>query len=110
MTRANLHLFLHFLVPLAVALVFFRARWQRAAAVMIATMAVDLDHLFAVPLYDPDRCSINTHPLHTPVPIALYVVLALHPRTRLVGFGLVLHMALDSADCWQMGKGWLGGG
>ena len=31
---------------------------------MMATMLVDLDHLFADPIYDPDRCSIGFHPLH----------------------------------------------
>jgi len=67
---------------------------------MIATMAVDIDHLLANPVYDPGRCSIGFHPLHTYVPIALYFILALMPKTRLVGLGLVVHMALDWVDCF----------
>lgn len=100
--RAILHLLLHLLVPGAVARVCFRARWQRAWLVMLATMAVDLDHLLAVPLYDPNRCSIGFHPLHTAPAIALYVALAAWPRTRLVGVGLLIHMALDGVDCAVM--------
>ena len=106
MDRASVHLLLHAVVPLVVAWVAFRPRWRRAWAVMLATMVVDLDHLVADPLYDPNRCSINTHLLHTPLPIAVYVALAIHPRTRLVGLGLVLHMLLDLHDCWWMGRGW----
>ena len=34
-----------------------------------ATMLVDLDHLLATPLYNPDRCSLGFHPLHTTLPI-----------------------------------------
>jgi len=100
--RAVLHLLLHLLVPGAVARVFFRTRWRHAWLVMLATMAVDLDHLLATPLYDPNRCSIGFHPLHTAPAIALYVALAAWPRTRLVGVGLLIHMALDGVDCAMM--------
>lgn len=103
--RANVHLLLHFIVPGIVAWVFFRAELKRAWLIMVATMLVDLDHLLADPLYDPNRCSINTHVLHTPLPIVLYVAMTLHPKTRLIGLGLVIHMALDSLDCMAM-KGW----
>lgn len=103
--RATLHLVLHLVVPGAVARVFFRDRWRRAWLVLVATMLVDLDHLLADPLYDPNRCSIGTHPLHTTVPILFYLLLSLFPGTRLVGVGLVIHMALDAIDCAAMG-GW----
>jgi hypothetical protein len=94
-----LHLALHFLLPGVVAWLAFRSRWRRAWLIMVATMAVDLDHLLASPIYDPARCSIGFHPLHGSVAIAGYVVLSLWPRTRLVGLGLLIHMALDAADC-----------
>ncbi|MCV6615442.1 MAG: DUF6122 family protein [Cellvibrionaceae bacterium] len=93
------HLVLHLLLPLAVALVFYRRRWAWALLVMMASMAVDLDHLLADPIYDPGRCSIGFHPLHRLPAIALYGVLCLFPKTRLVGLGLLIHMALDSIDC-----------
>lgn len=94
-----LHPALHVAVPGAVAALFFRARWQWAWLVMLLTMLVDLDHLLAAPVYDPARCSIGFHPLHTAPAIALYVVLVVLPWTRLVGVGLLIHMALDGLDC-----------
>lgn len=100
--RAALHLLLHLLVPGAVAGALFRARWRRAWLIMLATMLVDLDHLLAVPMYDPNRCSIGFHPLHTLPAIAVYALLAAFPRTRLVGVGLLIHMALDLGDCGLM--------
>jgi hypothetical protein len=100
--RSVFHLFLHAAVPLAVALLFFRPRWKRAWLIMLATMLVDLDHLLADPIYDPDRCSIGFHPLHTYPMIAVYVLVTLPRPTRLVGVGLVVHMALDAIDCWAM--------
>jgi hypothetical protein len=100
--RATLHLLLHFAVPLAVALLFFRARWQRAALIMIATMIIDADHLLATPLYDPSRCSIGFHPLHTWPAIVVFAALVIPARTRLIGFGLLIHMALDGVDCVWM--------
>lgn len=102
--RAALHLLLHFAVPALVARFGWRAEWKKAFLILIATMAVDLDHLLATPLYDPNRCSIGTHPLHTWPAIVVYVALACVPRftVRLVGLGLVIHMALDALDCWSM--------
>lgn len=94
-----LHLVLHAAIPALVAWVFFRPRWQRAWLIMLATMVVDVDHLLANPIYDPNRCSIGFHPLHTVPAIAIYAVLTLIPRTRLIGLGLVLHMLLDFSDC-----------
>lgn len=100
--RAALHLLLHLLVPAAVAGALYRRRWRFVWLVMLATMLVDLDHLLARPVYDPGRCSIGFHPLHTAPAILLYVVL-LYPRaTRLVGIGLLVHMALDALDCALM--------
>lgn len=102
--RAMVHLLLHLVVPFAVAWLFFRARWRHAWLVMAATMLVDLDHLLAEPLYDPNRCSIGFHPLHTWPAIAIFSVLSVLPRTRLIGIGLLLHMGLDAVDCaWMRG-------
>ncbi len=97
-----MHLILHVLLPGAVAYAAFRNRWLRAWAIMVATMLVDLDHVLADPIYDPGRCSIGFHPLHSFPAIAAYVVAAIAPATRLVGVGLVLHMALDQLDCMTM--------
>lgn len=93
------HILLHILVPAAVALCFFRRDWKRAFVVMMLTMSVDLDHLVAEPIYDPNRCSIAFHPLHRLAFITLYFLLCLLPKTRLIGLGLSIHMALDAIDC-----------
>ena len=94
-----LHLVLHVAVPGFAAGLFFRDRWKMAWLVMLATMVVDLDHLLADPIYDPERCSIGFHPLHTLPAIALWGLLAVPKRTRLIGLGLLIHMALDALDC-----------
>lgn len=88
------------MIPIPIALIFFKTRTVTAWLIMVATMLVDIDHLFATPIYDPLRCSINFHPLHGFLPIGVYVLMALLPATRLVGLGLVIHMALDSVDCY----------
>jgi len=94
-----LHLGLHFLVPALLAAIFYRNNWRVALLVMMATMVVDIDHLWANPIYDPNRCSIGFHPLHRLPFIAMYIVLCFIPRWRLVGLGLSVHMALDALDC-----------
>ena len=84
--------------------------------IMIATMLVDIDHLLADPIYDPTRCSIGFHPLHTWPAIVIYVGLFLVPlilsirqagdnlkvamrMSHLIGLGLLIHMILDGLDC-----------
>ncbi len=102
-----LHLALHFLVPAVVVALFYRQNWKMAYFLMMATMLVDIDHLLANPIYDPGRCSIGFHPLHELWFIALYVVLCFVPKARLIGIGLVIHMALDAIDCQVTSGMWM---
>ena len=51
----------HFLIPGLIAILFFKKRRRRSWLIMILTMAVDLDHLMANPVCDPNRRSINFH-------------------------------------------------
>jgi hypothetical protein len=101
-TASLLHLVLHAAVPLAVALLCFRAQWPRAFLLMLAGWAIDIDHLLADPIYAPNRCSIGFHPLHTSPAIALYAALLLPKSTRLLAIGLLIHIVLDAIDCWRM--------
>ena len=112
-----IHIVLHFIVPVLVAVAFYRSEWGRASVIMVATMMVDVDHLLADPIYDPNRCSIGFHPLHTAPAIALYALMFVLPvlfrkkvdavgygtaarTTQLIGLGLLIHMVLDGIDCW----------
>jgi hypothetical protein len=90
---------LHLAVPGVVARIAWRERFWWAWAIMIATLAVDLDHLFADPVYDANRCSIGFHPLHSVWAMAAYVLLLVPRRTRVVGVGVMVHMLLDAMDC-----------
>ncbi|HUF82524.1 MAG TPA: DUF6122 family protein [Burkholderiales bacterium] len=97
-----LHLGLHAAVPGGVALLCYRPNWKRAWLIMFSTMLVDLDHLLAYPIYDPDRCGIGFHPLHSYPAIAAYTLLLIPRVTRVIALGLVIHMALDALDCvWK---------
>lgn len=102
MLHPILHIFLHFAVPGLLARSFFPGRWVRAWLLMLATMMIDLDHLLAVPIFDPNRCSIGFHPLHGWVAAAAYLSLAIWPTSRIIGVGLLLHLLLDSLDCLGM--------
>lgn len=69
---------------------------------MISTMVVDLDHLLADPIFDPLRCSIGFHPLHSYLAIAVYLSMIFLPKVRFVGLGLMIHMSLDGLECVRL--------
>lgn len=100
--RPLVHLLLHAVVPLAVALAWFRERWWQAWLWMLAGWLIDVDHLLADPVYAPGRCSIGFHPLHTAPAIGIYALLCVPRRTRLLGIGLVIHIVLDWIDCLML--------
>ena len=95
-----LHISLHLVVPLAEVGLFFKKDWKIAYFIMLSTMLVDLDHLLANPIYDPNRCSIGFHPLHQPWFIAFYFILSFYPKTGFIG--LVIHMVLDAIDSYPI--------
>ncbi len=111
-----IHIAAHFLAPLLLGVMAYGTRWRRATFMMAATMVVDVDHLLATPIYDPNRCSVGFHPLHSTIAIALYIAAFVAPlliaktgidervRARawpihVVGLGLLIHMALDWIEC-----------
>ena len=102
MSRPLIHLALHFVVPALVARTFYSDHWRWAFLIMVGTMIVDIDHLLADPIYDPNRCGIGFHPLHSYPAIAVYLLLLVIPRAtwlRLSALGLIIHMFLDGTDC-----------
>ena len=104
------HIALHFIAPALLAGLFFRKSWQLAYFLMVATMLVDIDHLLATPIYDPNRCSIGFHPLHQLLMICFYALLCIipnMPKIRLLGIGLSVHMLLDAIDCQVTNGAWM---
>ncbi|RKW50452.1 MAG: hypothetical protein D8B57_10685, partial [Prevotella sp.] len=65
LSRAFVHYGLHFLAPLLFAQFFKREHRMKAFWIMLATMLVDMDHLLATPMFNPYRCSVGFHPLHS---------------------------------------------
>lgn len=99
----TVHLGLHVLVPALVARWLGGSAWFRAYLLLQVGWLIDVDHLLATPVFDPNRCSLGFHPLHT-APAALAYALMVLPRpTRLIGAGLLIHLALDGVDCLRMG-------
>ena len=62
MERSIIHMIFHFLVPFMVAKAAWKENWLRPFMIMVLTMAVDLDHLLADPIFDPNRCGLGFHP------------------------------------------------
>lgn len=95
-----LHYLLHFGLPLFIAWLFFKKDWKIVFLILIATMLVDLDHIFADPIFQANRCSIHYHPLHSYYVMPFYVALLfLKKPYNIIGLGLVLHMLTDLTDC-----------
>ncbi|MCB0663639.1 MAG: hypothetical protein KDC24_12915 [Saprospiraceae bacterium] len=100
MIQPILHYFLHLGFPLLIAFFFFKKDWKKAYLILLATMLVDLDHIFATPMFQANRCSINFHPLHTYYAMVVYLVLIFFPKPyRIIGIGLLFHMVTDTIDC-----------
>jgi predicted cobalt transporter CbtA len=97
--KTVVHYGLHFLAPGLLAYIFFRNKWKQAWLIMVATMIVDADHLLATPVFEPGRCSIGYHPLHSYYAIAVYCVMLFFPKTRIIAVGLLFHMLTDFQDC-----------
>ena len=83
MLRTLVHYGLHFLAPLLLALLWRKEKWWRVSLILLATMLVDLDHLLVRPIFDPNRCSIGFHLLHSYPMIGLYALLCFLPLKRL---------------------------
>lgn len=98
--RFIVHYGLHFVFPFALAWRFSPQKVVRTYLILLSTMIVDIDHLWAQPIFDPCRCSIGFHPLHSYWAIVIYLILLFPVTTRWWGVGLVLHMITDLQDCW----------
>ncbi|QIG89877.1 hypothetical protein G6R40_09460 [Chryseobacterium sp. POL2] len=99
--RPIIHYVLHFVFPVVLAWLFFRSEWKKAYFIMLLTMLVDVDHLFATPIFDPNRASIGFHFLHSYYAIGIYFLLLFFKgKLRIVSVGLLFHMLTDYIDMW----------
>ncbi len=97
--RSVIHYSLHFLFPGILAYFLFPKIWKKAWLIMILTMIIDLDHLLATPIFDPHRCSINFHPLHSYFAGFIYFLMLFLKTTRIMAVGLLFHLITDALDC-----------
>jgi len=95
----------HFIGPFLIAALIWRGEWKRSGAVMVAANLIDLDHLLADPIFDPNRCSIGFHLLHGWEAGFAYLALLLVPRwwARAFALGALWHLAVDYGDCTMQG-------
>ncbi|SHG20122.1 DUF6122 family protein [Flagellimonas flava] len=99
MLRFLVHYGIHFLVPVAIGFLFFKEQKIKVTLVLLAGIVIDIDHLWAEPIFDANRCSIGFHPLHGYWAISVYVLLTLFKQTRLIGAALLIHIIADISDC-----------
>lgn len=94
----------HFLAPFLIAALIWRGEWKRTGAVMVAANLIDLDHLLADPIFDPNRCSVGFHLLHGWEAALVYAALLLVPRwwAKALGTGALWHLCVDAGDCMAM--------
>ncbi|WP_245201476.1 DUF6122 family protein [Saonia flava] len=103
MIRFCIHYGIHFLVPIAIGFLFFKENRTRVILILLLGILIDLDHLLATPIFDPGRCSINFHPLHSYWIIPLSFLFLFFKKTRILGLALTIHILADQADCWLLG-------
>ncbi|WP_417885881.1 DUF6122 family protein [Zunongwangia sp.] len=108
MLQSIFHYSLHFLAVGIIAYFYDKKNWKKNWLLLIATMLVDIDHVFATPLFDAYRCSIGYHPLHSIYAIICYILGAIFLKKgifKLICIGLCFHMLTDFIDClWTFYK------
>ncbi|MFT0715806.1 DUF6122 family protein [Flagellimonas lutimaris] len=102
MLRHLLHYGIHFLIPILIAFLFFKDNRIKVALILLAGIIIDIDHLWANPLYDPNRCSVGFHVLHSYWAVLVYSILPFFKLTRIIGLALIIHIFADMMDCLLM--------
>ena len=98
-----IHLLAGVLLALILVLTFKKLRGKKEFKGMVFWFSlanlIDLDHLLANPIYNPLRCGINFHPLHSWLMFPIYLVGLFYKKTRYLSIGILLHILLDGIDC-----------
>ncbi|WP_324028026.1 DUF6122 family protein [Maribacter sp. BPC-D8] len=100
MIRFIAHYGIHFIVPIIIAIYFYKENKLWSAVILLSAIVIDVDHLLATPMFDPNRCSVNFHPLHSYWAIGAYTLLFAYKKTRIIGLALLLHILADTVDCY----------
>lgn len=110
--KTLVHYGLHFVAPYFLAALWPQRSRLRVYLLLLATMAIDLDHLLVRPIFDSERCSVGFHLLHSWPFVLLYALLCVLPYERLgwpwwlrvLGVGLCLHIFTDWQDfvLWRL--------
>ncbi|MCX2681542.1 DUF6122 family protein [Galbibacter sp. EGI 63066] len=100
MLRFIVHYGIHFIVPILIAWLFYRNIFWKTCLILLLGIIIDIDHLWANPIFDPNRCSIGFHFLHSYPMIAVYLGLLFFKRTRIFGIALCIHIIADLMDCY----------
>jgi len=50
-------------------------------------------------VFDPNRCGIAFHPLHSYPAIFAYILMTAVSKVRIIAVGLLIHIGLDAVDC-----------
>lgn len=103
MLRFFVHYGIHFIVPIGIGFLFFKENRGNAIVILLAAILIDIDHLLANPIFDPNRCSIDFHPLHSYWAIGAYFSLVFLKKTRIFGIALLIHILADLMDCYLIG-------
>lgn len=98
MYRLLIHYGIHLLVPIAIGLG-VKTKKLQTSIILLSGIVIDIDHLWANPIFDPDRCSIAFHPLHGYWAIGFYILLLSNRKTRLWGAAFLIHILADTTDC-----------
>jgi hypothetical protein len=93
------HYGLHLIFPIVVAFILQPKHWLKVYLIFLSSMIIDLDHLFAVPIFDPQRCSIGFHLLHTYTAIFIYIILLNFSKIRTFTIAILFHIITDFIDC-----------
>lgn len=99
-SRFFIHYGLHFLFPIIIAYLYNPKKWKRNWIILLSTMLIDLDHLLANPIFDPNRCSIGYHFMHSTYAFIGYLILLYPKKTNLLALGFLLHLFTDYVDCY----------
>src|SRR3989338_8300355 len=102
-----MNLIIHLLAGILLAGIFYlffksfrnKNEFKRMVLWFSASNLIDIDHLLANPIYDPLRCGINFHPLHSWFMLPIYIAGLFHKKTRFLSIGILFHLFLDGVDC-----------